>query len=90
MLARPARVQLLKSEPREQTLPEVARSSSRRGARQSFKNCGHVWPFVVPACFAACHCAPHCFMTLWAFAKFEPEKANPVTIVATVVNRSND
>jgi hypothetical protein len=23
-------------------------------------------------------------------AKFEPEKANPVTIVATVVNRSND
>src|SRR5712672_3339268 len=34
-------------------------------ALQAFWNCGQVAPPVVPAAFAACHCAPHCFMTLW-------------------------
>ena len=36
-------------------------------ARHWARNCGQVSPFVVPANFAACHCSPHCFMTLCAF-----------------------
>jgi hypothetical protein len=37
-------------------------------ARHWARNCGQVSPFVVPAALAACHCSPHCFMTLWALA----------------------
>jgi hypothetical protein len=54
-----------------------------RCARHWARNWGHVAPFVVPAAFAACHCSPHCFITLWAH--------DPVTIateiVATKANR---
>jgi hypothetical protein len=53
-------------------------------ARHWARNCGQVSPFVVPAALAACHCSPHCFMTLWAFALLTSAKAS--VIVATTVN----
>jgi uncharacterized protein DUF3761 len=43
-----------------QTRPGTERSSSEaRRAQQSFKNCGQVSRFVVPAPLATCHCSPH-------------------------------
>jgi hypothetical protein len=33
--------------------------------RQALRNCGQVAPPVPAAAFAACHCAPHCLITLW-------------------------
>lgn len=43
-------------------------------AGQAFKNCDQVAP-VVPAASAACHCAPHCFITSWVSAAVEVVKA---------------
>ena len=58
--------------------------------RHCARNCGQVSPFVVPAALATFHCSPHSFMTLWPFATFDAQKATPSTIVAPVVNPSNE
>ena len=60
-----------------------------RRARQSFKNCGQVSPFVVPFALAACHCAPHCFMTLWAFTG-DPSAMSPRAKRAAEPNLANE
>lgn len=67
--------------PRDGTV-EVSR------ARQSFRNCVQVSPFLVPAAFAVCHSAPHCFMTPSASAVLTDTGAS--MIVATPVNRVNE
>jgi len=47
------------AKPPEDEAAEVLR------ARHCDRNCGHVWPAVVPAALASCHWPAHIFITLW-------------------------
>jgi hypothetical protein len=52
--------------------------------RHCARNCGQVWPLVVPAAWACFHSLAHVLITLWAFAAVGPPKASPKTIAAAV------
>jgi hypothetical protein len=46
--------------------PPEGDAEAERLARHWDKNCGQVWPPVVPAALASFHWLAHCLMTLWA------------------------
>jgi hypothetical protein len=58
--------------------------------RHCARNCGQVWPLVVPAAWACFHSLAHVFITLWAFAAVGPPKASPKTIAAAVSKEQNE
>jgi hypothetical protein len=64
--------------------PEGGAAAVLWRVRHCARNCGHVWPPVVPAASAAFHWLAHAAITLSAFAVVELAQANPRAIAAAV------